>query len=208
MVLNTPGFACVYWIHKAEHKDHLTEGYIGVSCNPARRWKEHLRDAKGGYHPNNFLSHNIIKYEDTLIYEVMFAGTINQCYEYEKELRPKASIGWNLMGGGKIGTISEEARERIRIASKNRKPLTETQKWKRYNHRYKTTLTFLEYRDMIAIKEGKMPPSKANLRVFHISEVKEYANIEEAAIANDYEIWHMLDICESKVKDFIYMKDL
>lgn len=208
MVLNTTGFACVYWIHLPNHKDFLQEGYIGISSNPSRRWKEHSRDARGGYHPNNHLGNAILKYKDDLIYDVIFAGTIDQCYEYEKELRPTASIGWNLMGGGKIGKLTEEALQRLRTAAKNRKPPTDMQKWRRYNKRYQTTLTFMEYKDMIALKNEQMPPSKANMPIFDLVEIREYTNLEEASKTTGLYISYILASCENKTGNYIFMKDL
>ncbi len=33
---------CVYWIRKVEHTNIYTEGYVGVSTNIERRWREHI----------------------------------------------------------------------------------------------------------------------------------------------------------------------
>lgn len=208
MLLQAEGFGCVYWIRHKDHTDKNTEGYIGVSSNPARRWREHLRDANGGYHPNNYLSNALIKYADDLVWDIIFGGTLDQCYEFEKELRPEASIGWNLMAGGRIGKITEEGKQRIRDAVRNRKPLTEQQKRKRYNSRYKTNLTLSEYKDMMAIKNGNLPPSVINLKVFCILTITEFASIEEAAEDACCDKFDMLEMCKSKTANYIFTKDL
>jgi predicted GIY-YIG superfamily endonuclease len=33
----------VYWIHYPEHKNIQTDGYVGISKNPTRRFNEHKR---------------------------------------------------------------------------------------------------------------------------------------------------------------------
>lgn len=153
MVLKTEGFACVYWIHTAEQKDEFTQGYIGVSKNPSKRWTQHKTDAKCNRHPNNYLGNAINKYGNNLIYEVIFGGTEQQCFDYELKLRPTPSIGWNLMSGGPVGKITKEGRKKLSEARKNRKPkvLTTRQKWERAvkKSKYLKDLTLIEYKTCV-----------------------------------------------------------
>lgn len=207
MKLNAPGFSCVYWIHKPEDTDMYTTGYIGVSSNPSRRWKEHLRDARGRYHPNNYLSSAILKYEHELIYDIIFGGTHEQCYKYEAELRPSASIGWNLMAGGVIGSPTEESRARISAAKKN-KPVLLVTKWRAYQSRTRSKISLIEYKDLMAVKAGNLPPSKKGLKIFCQSEVVTYPSCIEAAQAQGLQPIDILEICDRKTDDLIYLKDL
>jgi len=128
-----------------------SQGYIGVTTNPRRRWKDHISHCKHERHTNPHVMHAAKKYGlDNIIFEVIFGSTIDQCYEYEKELRPKPKIGWNLMAGGKINTPTPEGLQRIREASK--KPKTESQKekmrWRSYNTRNHINLTLQEFRKL------------------------------------------------------------
>ena len=208
MILKTPGFSCVYWIRKAEHTDETTQGYIGVSSNPNKRWIQHKTDSKCGRHTNKHLSNAILKHGDQLIYEVIFGGTDEQCFAYELELRSKPSIGWNLMSGGPTGKITEEGRRKLSEKAKARTPYQrETQLWKSYCTKH-GKCTRAEYLDIKAAKNKQIPPSKANLPIFSLTENEEYRNIETASSASGIHILEILDSCTTKTGDWIFLKDL
>lgn len=210
MILKSAGIACVYWIHKPDHTDIYTQGYIGVSTNPDKRWRQHKTDSKCNRHANNYLNNAITKYGDTLVYEVIFGGTLEQCYSYERELRPKPSIGWNLMSGGEVGKITEEGRRKIAEAAKNR-VLTEYEKETRRLERYRRDngyITRPAYRDMLAIKAGKVPPSKLSIPIFSVLQNEVYPSIEEASKTCYHSPFEIYEICETKIGDWIYLKDL
>jgi hypothetical protein len=87
---------CVYWIHADHHADIASEGYVGVSNSAKRRFSEHLKSCQ-----NRHLKFAIEKYGwDNLVKEVVFVSTRDACLEHERQLRPVARIGWNIMEGG------------------------------------------------------------------------------------------------------------
>jgi predicted GIY-YIG superfamily endonuclease len=121
----------VYWIHKLSHIDILSEGYIGVSNNPKRRFNEH-KNSKKNYHLTNALK----KYDD-LIFDIIFEGSEEECYDLEFQFRPEDHVGWNITtGGGKpfnrMGTHHDETSKRLmseKKKGKKRKPFSE--EWKK-----------------------------------------------------------------------------
>jgi predicted GIY-YIG superfamily endonuclease len=83
----------LYWIRYDTHTDIHTEGYVGVSCEPNKRFKEHKRNKN-----NPRVSHAIKKGASM---ELICSGlTREEVLELEKELRPTDKIGWNLIAGG------------------------------------------------------------------------------------------------------------
>jgi hypothetical protein len=86
----------LYWIHCKEHTDVFSEGYVGVSKNIERRWKDHFIFAK-----NNHLKNAINKYGwDNLVKEIILIGEEKYCYDLEAKIRPTKKIGWNIAEGG------------------------------------------------------------------------------------------------------------
>jgi hypothetical protein len=94
----------VYWIRSPLHSDMMLEGYVGVSKNAQKRWLYgHNWAHRKGRHDNPRLANAISKYGwDNLIKTVLVVAEEEYCYDLERKLRPKDSIGWNLViGGGK-----------------------------------------------------------------------------------------------------------
>jgi hypothetical protein len=60
--------------------------------------KDHLREAKQQRHKNEYVSENLLK--DEIIIELIFEGSEEDCYEYERKLRPRTLMGWNIAVGG------------------------------------------------------------------------------------------------------------
>lgn len=199
----------VYWIHLPEHTDKTTQGYIGVSQRIDRRWRDHKNDAIKGKHPNAHLMNAINKYQDELIYDIIFVGEETSAYNYELLLRPKPSIGWNLMSGGPTGKITDEGRKRLSEAKLGKRKSEAdkiTTRWQTYlkTHAHITRKKFI---DLEAINKQQVPPSKYNLPIFSILQNEEYPNIESAVTDN----WSAFDIyleCETKTGDWIYLSDL
>ena len=76
---------CVYWIHNEDETDILSEGYVGISNDPERRFGEH--GEKFG-----------------TVKEVIFQfATREEAERKEFELRPKWFIGKNIAPGGQAG---------------------------------------------------------------------------------------------------------
>lgn len=109
-----------YWVHLPEHTIH--QGYVGVTNNYERRWQEHI-DKK---HCRHF-SHAIEKYSTLLIWEVIFEGPIEGCYQLEEYFRPTPGIGWNIAQGGNGGNnlnrkLSEETKAKLSKARTGKTP--------------------------------------------------------------------------------------
>lgn len=102
----------VYWIHDESCFDVKQHGYVGVTNDPKRRLATHLRK-------------NRVPAGSSIT--VLLEGTREECFEYEKLLRPHRSIGWNSAVGGahgwKVGFHhSDDARSKMKNAwSEDRK---------------------------------------------------------------------------------------
>ncbi len=93
----------VYWIHRESHTDPHSQGYVGVSNNPGRRYLGYLSYASGkgtGDSSNNkHLISALRKYED-VVCDLMYMGDREECLLLEEMYRPEDGIGWNLVKGG------------------------------------------------------------------------------------------------------------
>ena len=83
--------AHVYWLHLPEHKDFLTQGYIGAASNISARLRCH--------------KHRFKSIWDKLVVELLVESTIDYCFELEKKLRPSRNIGWNIAAGGYANNV-------------------------------------------------------------------------------------------------------
>lgn len=87
----------VYWIRLLEHDDIKSQGYVGLSNNPKRRFKEHL------INENTILSNAIKKYGNNIILDIITENvSLEEAKKIEYDLRPKMRIGWNIMNGGSV----------------------------------------------------------------------------------------------------------
>ncbi len=99
----------LYWIHKPEHTDVKTEGYVGITSRSlTNRMQQHLKYAHAG--ANIPLSNAIRKYNN-LIVEVLVIGTEEYVLGLENKLRPTLNIGWNIREGGSE-TVSEMMKQK------------------------------------------------------------------------------------------------
>lgn len=88
--------ANVYWIHRKDHTNVFTQGYIGITNNIKRRWYKHKTLTQ-----NMHLKNAINKYGwDNLVKEVILIADNDYCLSVEKILRPSKDIGWNIVEGG------------------------------------------------------------------------------------------------------------
>ena len=134
----------VYWIHKKEHRDPQTQGYVGYTERDVReRFMEHQRtDYRVGK-----ITRNKTLNEDVFITTLLESDDRQECLDYEFNLRPDWNIGWNGSPGGwkggvtpgrKIGwTQTEESKEIRRLKSAGNKskssPLCLIDNKKEYN---------------------------------------------------------------------------
>lgn len=102
----------VYWIRYPEHQNPLTDGYVGITDDLTRRFKQHKKLALKN--PNGPKDEALIgARSEEIIVEQMFIGSAAECVNEEKRLRPEKYIGWNLhAGGGYNGRSQEEVYKR------------------------------------------------------------------------------------------------
>ena len=85
----------VYWIRYDNHKDPLSEGYIGVSKNPETRLRYHSNPDR----QNNDILYRAINKGATQ--EILYSyATKKEAYQQEILMRPTERIGWNIIPGG------------------------------------------------------------------------------------------------------------
>jgi hypothetical protein len=88
----------VYWIHHPDHTDMFSQGYIGVSNDTERRFKQHFEKKQ-----NPHLVNAIQKYGwENLIKKKILISEKDYCYDIEGKLRPMENIGWNIAVGGGV----------------------------------------------------------------------------------------------------------
>jgi hypothetical protein len=104
--------AIVYWLYDETCIDPKQHGYVGMTVDWPHRMHRHR--CESDFLPKQFQG------------RVLFEGTINQCLDYETEMRPTAGIGWNRLPGGLGGHASKgipksaEHRAKIAVASLKR----------------------------------------------------------------------------------------
>ena len=102
----------VYWIKHQEHIDINTQGYIGITKNVEKRWKEHKQYAKAPYTKCRVIERAINKYKDLLVWDVLVENIDKELAELiEFELRPTSNIGWNIAVGGSCATLGHKHTE-------------------------------------------------------------------------------------------------
>jgi predicted GIY-YIG superfamily endonuclease len=91
----------VYWIHKKDHTDIFSDGYIGVSNNIEKRFSKHKAQANTGKHINPMFANAIKKHGwNTLVKEIILIADKKYCLAIESKLRNTKEIGWNIAPGG------------------------------------------------------------------------------------------------------------
>jgi predicted GIY-YIG superfamily endonuclease len=83
----------VYWIKRKSHADPLSEGYIGISSDPQRRFNEHQ-------YSDFVVGRAIKKYKDIELIILHEYENRDLALLKENEYRPKVYIGWNTIVGG------------------------------------------------------------------------------------------------------------
>lgn len=185
----------LYWIAPVNSICPKTEGYIGISNNPEKRFKAHTTDtAKVGSkvirayvteHGVNSVQHKIL---DSF-------NTLEEAREAERAYRPAAYIGWNVQTGGGISPdctgriLSNESKEKIRqsnVATKSTR--TYTSKFKGTTGRYteeqrkhigsfhKGKTISEEHRKAISEKlSGRNSPKARSIRIMDTLDSTEYS---------------------------------
>lgn len=87
----------VYWIKRKGFKDPYTEGYVGISNDPTRRFIEHSAITN-----DTHVSRSIKKYNDIELVILHECNSVNESASIELAYRNDYNIGWNVCIGGGI----------------------------------------------------------------------------------------------------------
>jgi len=91
----------MYYVYHISDVNNLNEGYIGVTKKPEKRWKQHC---KSMYTIGKTIRRNDWNYEAH--FKIIFEGNKEECFKYEKHLRPENFIGLNEASGGLGGDVA------------------------------------------------------------------------------------------------------
>jgi len=127
--------AYVYWIHLDNHTDYYNEGYIGVSTDHEKRFKDHIYLLENDRHENVHLTRAYKKYDKALVKSILFEGSENECYAYEFKLRSNKNIGWNIAEGGSAPPkmFNNTWNLNRKLTEEHKKKLSEKSHFKNYN---------------------------------------------------------------------------
>lgn len=92
---------CLYWVYNDKCSDLTTEGYIGITNNPHKRFQQHrnLESKNTGY-----LYRKNMPKADTR-FKILLISDRDTCLNLEKTLRPERNIGWNTAIGGEASNL-------------------------------------------------------------------------------------------------------
>jgi predicted GIY-YIG superfamily endonuclease len=115
----------VYWIKRKEFNDPYTEGYIGISNNPIKRFVNHKTR-----NDNPHLKRALEIYNDIEIIILHECNTREEVVALEKLYRPDKHQGWNIIPGGDTpprNHLTDDVRAKISntLKSKNTCPYNE-----------------------------------------------------------------------------------
>lgn len=193
----------IYWIHAPHHQDPYTEGYVGLSNQPNRRFKAHTTDTA------NVGSSQVAKYiEEHGVNSVIHTSlatvnTLEDAQNLEYKYRPKPNTGWNIRkGGGSTPdctgrTHSQETKDAIsksNLATKSTRTYVnkfkgDTDRWTDEQKAiigsyHKGKIITQEHRQAISDKlSGKDNPRAVGIRIKDTNDNTEYSfdTIKQAA---------------------------
>lgn len=112
----------IYWIHHPDHTDPYTEGYIGLSNQPDKRFKAHTTNTAsvGSKYLREMSDSDKALLSHTILAK---CSSLEEARELEQKYRPSPNIGWNIKKGGGVspdctGRVHTEETKRA-IGSKN-----------------------------------------------------------------------------------------
>ena len=91
----------IYWIHQTNHTDPYTEGYVGLSNQPDKRFKAHTTNTAqvGSKYLRELSDSDKALLSHTILAE---CSSLEQARELELKYRPLPNIGWNIKRGGGV----------------------------------------------------------------------------------------------------------
>ncbi len=119
----------VYWIHSQDQVDIYREGYVGITIDYDRRYKEYFSKGHGNRVLREAIDNQMVQMD------VYFEGSEAECLELENKLRPNSMTGWNVAVGGicppdvtgiKDSPKTRELKSKNNVGMKGRKHSAET----------------------------------------------------------------------------------
>ena len=83
-----------------------------------------------------------------------------------------------------------------------------TRRWNMYKKKTGKHITKTAFSELEDIKAKRVPPSKQQLEIFHVPTATTYSNLDSASEDIELTPFQLLQICETKTGDWIYLKDL
>lgn len=115
----------IYWIKALHHTDPYSEGYVGCSNQPERRFRSHTTDntRAGSKIVKAYVMENGINSVSIEILHTVPDEVTGK--QIERSYRPKANIGWNIQVGGLknpdcTGRVDSDSTRQKRSASISR----------------------------------------------------------------------------------------
>lgn len=157
----------LYFVYHISDSEDLDKGYIGVSNNVERRWKQHLKSI---YTIGTNIKENNWTFEKNL--RIIYEGSEKECFDLEIKLRPYPYIGLNESVGGKGGdktsTLSpekfKERNRKISESQKGRKPSQQTKE--RISRTKKQNKAYVGEKNIKAKKWIIISPNKEIFEVY------------------------------------------
>ena len=190
----------LYWIAPVNSTSPKTEGYIGISNNPKKRFRAHTTDTAevGSKVIRDYVAeHGINSVQHKTLDSFK---TLEEARDAERTYRPEAYVGWNVKTGGGISPdctsriLDNETKEKIRQSNITTKSTrTYTNKYKGTSGRY----TEEQRKHIGSFHKGKTIPEK------HKQAISEKMSRGNHPKARDIRIKDTLD---NKVYEFDNLK--
>lgn len=126
---NNSELGYVYHIKDPEYPDSMLHGYVGVvkqDRGVRQRFVEHK-------HAKSHIGHMIrlLNLEFETHAYIIFEGSMADCFEVEKQLRPSEKIGWNIASGGSGYNYTKKCENLPLVRSKNQKERMQNEELKK-----------------------------------------------------------------------------
>jgi len=178
----------VYWIHKTDHTDPDTQGYVGVTKNLKIRLQDHKREK--WFCKEEFVVDIIQSFERE-----------EEAYAYEETLRPVSKVGWNINKGGIRPPVNDRVGVPLPAWSEEKKNQHSKRIKQGYNDGTRRHWTYYYSAEEVSVKIASGDPGKSrrgkpaatrtpiveitrSMEFNSQTEAAQYFNIRQGDIAN------------------------